>query len=297
MKKKGLIILGLTICLCSPSFAFAATIKDLEMYDTKAYMNGDLVAALKKYELDNGVFPTTEQGLAALRTKPIAEPIPSNWRGTYLQKKPLDAWGNPYNYVNDKDVGHLRSFGPDGIESKDDIQLNFFRPKRDISSPPPSFKPGTEPDGFRDIRWGIDISSLKGMGYVRNEKIILYSTLAPHPEHKIYIKENDDLIMDGIELDKIEYKFWKDKFYEVHIYVKGFENAKKLKEVVFNRFGEGTSSKRTKNWEFSYNWRGTITRMSLAYNKDSSVGGFIIYSNKIKSEMFDQAVKEKLKVM
>src|SRR4030067_2382078 len=61
----------------------------------------NLETALKLYKLDNGLYPTTEQGLEALVEKPATGVIPRNWRqGGYLEKKriPADPWGNPYLY-------------------------------------------------------------------------------------------------------------------------------------------------------------------------------------------------------
>ncbi len=58
-----------------------------------------MAAALHYYILDNRMYPTTKQGLEALLKKPTIPPIPSNWRGPYLGKIPLDPWGYPYNYV------------------------------------------------------------------------------------------------------------------------------------------------------------------------------------------------------
>lgn len=58
------------------------------------------VLALDAYRLDNDTYPTGEQGLAALRTKPASGAVPRNWRGPYLRKDvPLDPWGRPYLYV------------------------------------------------------------------------------------------------------------------------------------------------------------------------------------------------------
>lgn len=61
----------------------------------------DLLAlALNSYRLDNDVFPTSEQGLEALRTLPTTGEPPRNWRGPYLSKLvPNDPWGRPYIYV------------------------------------------------------------------------------------------------------------------------------------------------------------------------------------------------------
>ena len=58
-----------------------------------------LGAALDAYRLDNGSYPTTQQGLAALWEKPSIDP-PANWRAPYLRKAvPLDPWSRPYLYV------------------------------------------------------------------------------------------------------------------------------------------------------------------------------------------------------
>lgn len=65
----------------------------------KADIEQNLATALKLYELDNGYFPTTQQGLTSLRVKPNISPIPPNWKGPYIETDPLDPWGNPYVYV------------------------------------------------------------------------------------------------------------------------------------------------------------------------------------------------------
>lgn len=57
--------------------------------------------ALDNYRLDNGAYPSTEQGLAALQEKPAREPVSPNWRGPYLKKAiPLDPWGRAYSYAS-----------------------------------------------------------------------------------------------------------------------------------------------------------------------------------------------------
>jgi general secretion pathway protein G len=72
-------------------------------------------AALKLYKLDNFRYPTSEQGLQALRAKPTAGPVPSNWR-SYMEKLPNDPWGNPYQYLSPGLKGEVDvfSFGADG---------------------------------------------------------------------------------------------------------------------------------------------------------------------------------------
>ncbi|MBI4340948.1 MAG: type II secretion system major pseudopilin GspG [Candidatus Omnitrophica bacterium] len=90
-----------------------------------ADIKGNVALALRLYEVDNGRYPTTEQSLTALLTKPTAPPPPSNWRGPYLEQEPLDPWKQAYQYRHpgthpplDYD---LYSLGPDGKESEDDI--------------------------------------------------------------------------------------------------------------------------------------------------------------------------------
>jgi len=58
-------------------------------------------SALDLYKLDNGIYPTTDQGLKALVQKPSSPPVPSNWKtGGYLKQLPTDPWGHPYHYLN-----------------------------------------------------------------------------------------------------------------------------------------------------------------------------------------------------
>jgi general secretion pathway protein G len=84
-----------------------------------------IIQALKMYRLDNIRYPTTEQGLQALITKPTLDPIPENWKsGGYLEKVPKDPWGNAYVYLNpgrhgDIDVMSLGADGQTGGEGKD----------------------------------------------------------------------------------------------------------------------------------------------------------------------------------
>ena len=87
----------------------------------KADLNMNIATALKLYELDNGIFPTSEEGLEALMRKPSSA---INWNGPYLEKEPLDPWGRVYKY---KSPGQNRldydlySLGRDGMESDDDV--------------------------------------------------------------------------------------------------------------------------------------------------------------------------------
>jgi general secretion pathway protein G len=76
-----------------------------------------VMQALKLYRLDNHRYPTTEQGLAALVTKPANVPAAPGWKeGGYLDKLPKDPWGSPYQYLSPGIKGEIDifSFGADG---------------------------------------------------------------------------------------------------------------------------------------------------------------------------------------
>ena len=76
-----------------------------------------LMQTLKLYRLDNQRYPTTEQGLQALVSKPITAPVPPNWKsGGYIERMPRDPWGNPYQYLNPGVRAEIDvySFGADG---------------------------------------------------------------------------------------------------------------------------------------------------------------------------------------
>ena len=77
---------------------------------------------LELYKAENYQYPSTDQGLEALVNKPSGDPTPKNWR-QYLTKTPLDPWENPYKYLSPGSHGDfdIYSFGPDGIQSDDDI--------------------------------------------------------------------------------------------------------------------------------------------------------------------------------
>lgn len=78
---------------------------------------GTMVQALKLYRLDNTRYPTSEQGLAALVSRPTIAPLPPNWKpGGYLERLPKDPWGNPYQYLSPGLHGEMDvfSFGADG---------------------------------------------------------------------------------------------------------------------------------------------------------------------------------------
>ena len=111
-----IIVLGLLAGIVAPQIIGRLS----EAKSTTARTQIELLSvALDGYRLDNGSYPTTEQGLAALREKPTRAPIPANWRGPYLRKAvPMDPWGRPYLYrvpgERNPSAFDLESLGRDG---------------------------------------------------------------------------------------------------------------------------------------------------------------------------------------
>ncbi|MBI4981875.1 MAG: type II secretion system major pseudopilin GspG [Candidatus Omnitrophica bacterium] len=91
----------------------------------KADISANIALALDMFEMDNGRFPTTEEGLAGLRSNPGNLPT---WKGPYLKKEPKDPWGNPYNYKSPGSHNSdydLYSSGPNATEGDTDDVGNW----------------------------------------------------------------------------------------------------------------------------------------------------------------------------
>ena len=87
-----------------------------------------LMQALKLYRLDNQRYPSSEQGLQALVTKPTTAPIPPNWKaGGYIERLPKDPWGTPYHYLNPGVHGEIDvfSYGGDAAPGGDEINADI----------------------------------------------------------------------------------------------------------------------------------------------------------------------------
>ena len=83
--------------------------------------------ALHMYQLDNGAYPTTEQGLLSLRVKPEGAP---NWKKPYVEQDiENDPWGHPYVYrfpgEHDPDTPEIICYGADGAPGGEDLNADI----------------------------------------------------------------------------------------------------------------------------------------------------------------------------
>lgn len=115
-----LIVISVVMVLtASVGFMAVSSLEKARVASVKTQIDSFCIA-LESYYIDCGNYPTTEQGLDALRKKPEKEPISDSWNGPYLYKNvPKDSWGNEYEYIipgPDGNAYGIRSFGADGKE-------------------------------------------------------------------------------------------------------------------------------------------------------------------------------------
>jgi general secretion pathway protein G len=116
-----IVILAMLAALVGPKLM--GRTDDAKLTDAKVQIR-NIETALKLYKLDNGSYPSTEQGLSALVAKPTVGVVPKSYKdGGYLESKkiPKDPWGNDYLYVSPGEHGDydLFSFGADGARGGD----------------------------------------------------------------------------------------------------------------------------------------------------------------------------------
>src|SRR6202050_3761292 len=116
-------IIGLFIALVGPRLW--SNVDKAEAVKAKTDIEG-LMGALGTYKLDNGNFPTTEQGLAALRTKPADA---AQWAGPYTEKEiSKDLWGHDYSYTSEvehSDSPDIASLAADGEPGGEGINADI----------------------------------------------------------------------------------------------------------------------------------------------------------------------------
>jgi len=155
-----------------------------------------------------------------------------------------------------------------------------------------SSKPRSDPDGFRDIKWGTEISTLKDMEKVEQEK-------SSNSDLAWYTRKEDPLAIGKARLDNIFYSFWMGNFESVWIGFRGDENFETLKKELFERFGKvlesvelmkkmdreaGREPATIRHAEEFYPWWGKNTEMTLSYSRDRHKGTLNINSKRIGEE-------------
>ena len=121
------------------------------------------------------------------------------------------------------------------------------------------FKPGTEPDNFRGIKWGTNIHSLSEMKFVSE----------PQEGVKFYKRENDKLMVGDASLSNLWYVFYKDRFCSSSIDFQGWGNFDKIRQTAFSTYGEG--EKLNESLE-EFRWVGPNVLVQLKYSEKTEEG-------------------------
>lgn len=123
------IIIGLLASVAVP--AVLDRVDESRVQKAKADFK-QLQTALKLYRIDNFVYPSGEQGLEALVTKPSLAPVPRNWKSSgYVEQLQMDPWGRPYLYMSPAEGGRdydIYTLGADGVSGGDgpDADLSIW---------------------------------------------------------------------------------------------------------------------------------------------------------------------------
>jgi general secretion pathway protein G len=125
-----LLVLVILVVLASLAVVAYGPIKRRADINSAKSQIGLFGTPLEMYQITVGIYPTTAQGLAALRTRPADLANPAKWDGPYLSSPiPLDPWGNPYRYsypgLRNPDKYDVWSVGPDGINGTEDDVGNW----------------------------------------------------------------------------------------------------------------------------------------------------------------------------
>ena len=108
-----ILILGLLAAFVVPNLIGAG---EKAKRDLVCSQMGSISQALKMFKLDNGMYPSTEEGLEALLSNPDADKYPNYSTNPYLEKLPKDSWKTPFIYVRDGQKIDLISLGADRQE-------------------------------------------------------------------------------------------------------------------------------------------------------------------------------------
>ncbi|MGO1501700.1 MAG: type II secretion system major pseudopilin GspG [Marinobacter sp.] len=114
-----MVILGLLVAIVAPNIMGRSDQAKVTVAETQLT---NISKALDIYRLDNSHYPSTQQGLDALKSKPTGSPEPKNWSPDgYMKNIPQDPWSNDFQYVSPGTEGayDLYSYGSDGQEGGD----------------------------------------------------------------------------------------------------------------------------------------------------------------------------------
>ena len=131
-----------------------------------------------------------------------------------------------------------------------------------------------EPDGFRGIKWGTNISELTDMRVVETGKDSLY-----------YVRKNDTVKIGDADIDQISYGFYKSRFFQVLVEYKGYVNFTKLKAILIGQYGKPEQPNQLME---KYFWSGQTVDIYFDYNEMLKNGNIYYSFRPIQQEKVKQ---------
>jgi hypothetical protein len=171
-----------------------------------------------------------------------------------------------------------------------------------------NFNANSEPDGFRGIKWGTDLSTITGIRHERTQAIggslpeDLFDENKKELKEEIfvelYVRDGDELKVEGTPFEKVEYGFYNGKFCEVLMIAIGSDNWVTIRDTLLKKYGKvvlTTHPKSGKPDEYSlYVWAGKTSEMELLYTQSRETVEFWIGSSLQRNLIFE-GVREKIK--
>ena len=145
---------------------------------------------------------------------------------------------------------------------------------------PKELYPVLRKDGFYDLTWGRNVSGVEGL-----KKRQTVSDLAEVAE---YVRPKDLFKIDNAPMESVIYAFWRDQFYTVTVWTKGYPNFKALRDVAIKKFGPGIRNESTRD---RYIWSDTFSDIMLDYIQDSHHGMLWLRSKEIDRQCRSSQLK------
>lgn len=134
----------------------------------------------------------------------------------------------------------------------------------------PVFAFQNEPDGFRGIKWGTNISELREM-----------SLSEDRGDSKFYLRKVDKLKIGDADIDRISYGFYKGRFNNLFIIYKGSLNFTKLKDILFAQYGKGSKPNRFME---QYYWVGETVSIAFEHSEITKEGKIVYIYDPVSNE-------------
>lgn len=139
-----------------------------------------------------------------------------------------------------------------------------------------------EPDGFRGIKWGTDITDVKATMRLHETETGISAELVS------YERVSDTLVIGNAQISSIRYTFWRGKFSHPVIKTTGYTNWLEVKRALESTFG---LAKQSNNYYF---WLGDSTSILTQYDKNSNEGRISFFSEKIDNQRKEWSKKQSI---